>query len=146
MKQMFHNTPFLPHFHWKKCFLWLCLVWWIFRKNKFQKLKILTLAHVFAHNSKSASFSHAETQISTNIQFVQILGLFCQANFICKYVVQEVVSTQTLCTLKRLLYWYCKMWDAVVDCKINTYALNGWMAWPVPLADDCHHHDYHHQW
>ena len=31
-KKMFHNTSFRPHFHWKKCVSWLCLVWWRFRK------------------------------------------------------------------------------------------------------------------
>ncbi len=31
--KMFHNTSFLPQFHWKKCLSWLSLVWWIFRKN-----------------------------------------------------------------------------------------------------------------
>ena len=33
MKQMFHNTRFFPHFHWKKCLWLLCLVWWRFRMN-----------------------------------------------------------------------------------------------------------------
>ncbi len=64
---MFHNTPFLPYFHWKRCLLWLCLVWWIFRQN-ISKMKNFDLGSCFAHNSKSilpqsASFSHAGTQL-----------------------------------------------------------------------------------
>ncbi len=44
--KMFHNTSFLPHFHWKKCFSWLCLAWWRLRKNM-SKMKNSILAHYF---------------------------------------------------------------------------------------------------
>ena len=44
--KMFHNTSFLPHFHWKKCLSWLGLVWWIFRKN-ISKLKNFDLGSYF---------------------------------------------------------------------------------------------------
>ncbi len=67
-KLMFHNTSFLSYFHWQKSVCDYCVWYDKYLGRIYQKLKILTLVHVFAHNSKSilpqsASFSHAETQM-----------------------------------------------------------------------------------
>ena len=65
--EMFHNTHFLPHFHVKS----VChdCVWYgEYLGRIYQKFKFVTLAHIFAYNSKSilpqsASFIHAGTQM-----------------------------------------------------------------------------------
>ncbi len=63
--KMFRNTSFLQQFHWKKCLIEFGMI----LERIYQKRKLLTLAHIFAYNSKSilpqrASFSHAGTHIN----------------------------------------------------------------------------------
>ena len=65
-KKMFHNTSFLPHFHWKKS-VWHDCVWYDKDLERIiSKMKNLDLGSYFCHNSKSvllqrSSFSHAGT-------------------------------------------------------------------------------------
>ncbi len=69
------ETPFLPYFHWKRCLLWLCLVWWIFRKNT-SKLKNFDLGSGLCSFLKinftaNTSFSHAETHLNRDRYIVK---------------------------------------------------------------------------
>ncbi len=123
---MFHNTPFLPYFHWKSVY---CDCAWYdeYLGSIYQKWKILTLVYVFAHKSKSilpqsASFSQAGTHICRYCVFT-----------LWGSIILEVIKEWVICGYFQRQYyaWKC------IPSQFNSSVF--WFLWNHLFCSQCTH-------